>query len=103
MKEPQQGCSPRKVETPLPIKPVSAPGGDAKCTSRKAVALPVTAIVAKQEGEKREVELLICERVVETEVVTQTQQGATEDAALESAAERTGKFIKEWPRVRFTN
>ncbi|XP_044047786.1 A-kinase anchor protein 13-like isoform X3 [Siniperca chuatsi] len=91
-------CSPRTEETPLPIKPVSTPGGDGKCAGRKAVALRTTTIIEKQEGEKWEVDQLICERVVETETVTETEQGDTEslpakeakfNLALESAAERT--------------
>ncbi|XP_037622082.1 A-kinase anchor protein 13-like isoform X4 [Sebastes umbrosus] len=90
--------SPRTEDTPLPIKPVSAAGGDGKCGGRKAVALPATTIVEKQEGEKWEVDLLICERVVETEALTETERGdtdsvsaqeATDNVALESAAEKT--------------
>ncbi|XP_059191879.1 A-kinase anchor protein 13 [Centropristis striata] len=81
----------RTEETPLPTKPECAPGGDGKCSGRKAVALPATTIVEKQEGEKWEVELLIHERLVETEAVRQTEQGATQSlpAKDESAAERT--------------
>lgn len=84
-------------DTPLPIKPVSVPGGDGKCAGRKAVALPTTTIIEKQEGEKREVDLLICERVVETETVTEKSlpaKEATFNLALGSAAERTGTFIR---------
>ncbi|XP_038563070.1 A-kinase anchor protein 13-like isoform X3 [Micropterus salmoides] len=80
-------CSPGTEETPLPIKPVTAPGGDRKCAGRKTVALPTTTIIEKQEGEKWEVDLLICERVVETE----TEQGDPAKAAkfnLGSAAEK---------------
>ncbi len=90
-------CCPGTEETPLPIKPVSAPRGDGKCAGRKAVALPTTTITEKQEGEKREVDLLICERVVETETVTEKSlpaKEATFNLALASAAERTGKFIR---------
>ncbi|XP_029289103.1 A-kinase anchor protein 13-like [Cottoperca gobio] len=85
-------------ETPLPIKPVSAPGAEGNCASRKAVALPTATIVEKQEAEKWEAELLICERVVETEAVSQTEQGGTErlpagqakvNVTLESTAART--------------
>ncbi|XP_070763222.1 A-kinase anchor protein 13-like [Enoplosus armatus] len=89
-------CSPRTEETLLPIKPVSAPGGDGKCAGRKAVVLPTTTITEKQEGEKWEVDLVIHERVVVTE--TETEHRDTEslpakeaqfNLALESAAERT--------------
>ncbi|XP_051239077.1 A-kinase anchor protein 13 isoform X3 [Dicentrarchus labrax] len=91
-------CSPETEKTPSSIKPVFAPARDGKCASRKAVALPTTTVVEKQEGEKWEVDLLICERVVETETVTETEQGDTEslpakeanfNLGLESAAERT--------------
>ncbi|XP_031734591.1 A-kinase anchor protein 13-like isoform X5 [Anarrhichthys ocellatus] len=94
----------RAGETPLPIKPVSAPGGERKCAGRKAAALPATTIVEKQEEEKWEVDLLICERVSETEAVTQIEQGDTEslpaeevpvNVALESAAERTATMGQE--------
>ncbi|XP_068578877.1 A-kinase anchor protein 13-like isoform X4 [Cebidichthys violaceus] len=94
----------RAGETPSPIKPVSAPGGERKCAGRKAAALPATTIVEKQEEEKWEVDLLICERVAETEAVTQIEQGDTEslpaeevqvNVALESAAERTATMGQE--------
>ncbi|XP_027134513.1 A-kinase anchor protein 13-like isoform X5 [Larimichthys crocea] len=81
-------CSPRTEETPSPIKPGPAPGG--KCADRKA--LPTTIIEEKQEGEKWEVDLLICERVVETEHGDTESLPAKEakfNLALESAAERT--------------
>lgn len=97
-------CSPGTEETPLPIKPVTAPGGDRKCAGRKTVALPTTTIIEKQEGEKWEVDLLICERVVETE----TEQGDPAKAAkfnLGSAAEKKGTFItvlRVWGSVTFT-
>ncbi|XP_008301720.1 uncharacterized protein LOC103373583 isoform X1 [Stegastes partitus] len=87
-------CSPGTQETLLAIKPVLVPSGDEKCAGRKAVALPTTTIVEKQEVEKWEVELLMCERVVETETEIQTEQEDTQslptEEALESAAERTG-------------
>lgn len=95
-------CSLGTDETASPIKPASAPGGDGQCAGTGTVALPTTIIVEKQEGEKWEVDLLICERVVETESVTETEQRDTEslpaeeakfNLAVESAAERTGKFI----------
>lgn len=92
-------CSPGEDETPSPIKPVSAPCVDGRCAGRKAVALPIATTVEKQEGQKWEVDLLICERVVETETVTAEQGGlpakeAKFNLALESAAERTGTFIR---------
>ncbi|XP_068460217.1 A-kinase anchor protein 13-like isoform X2 [Clinocottus analis] len=92
----------RAGETPLPIRPVFAPGGDGKCAGRKAAAMPATIIVEKQEGENRE--LLICERVAGTEVVTQIMQGVTEslaagevqvDVDLESPAETTATMGQE--------
>lgn len=94
-------CSPSQEETSSPIKPVFAPGSDGKYSDRKSVALPTTITVEKQEGEKWEVDQLICEQVAETETVTDTEQGhidsflekeATCNLALGSAAERTGKF-----------
>ncbi|XP_056274469.1 uncharacterized protein LOC130196399 [Pseudoliparis swirei] len=94
----------RAEETPLPMSLVSAPAGDGKCTGRKAVALPATIIVEKQEGEKWEVDLLKCERVAETETVTQFKQRDTEslpsgevqvDIAAESGAEKTATMGQE--------
>ncbi|KAK2918323.1 A-kinase anchor protein 13 isoform X1 [Channa argus] len=58
---------PATGETPLPIKPVSAPGGDGKCTSRKLVHTPTTNIIEKQEEENWEVAVPIYEHAVETE------------------------------------
>lgn len=93
-------CSPGTEETQLPINP-SGPGGDENCTDRKAVALPTTTVVEKQEGQKWEVELLISDRVIETETLTETEQGDTDNllvnetnphSALEPAAGRKGKF-----------
>ncbi|CAK6978516.1 A-kinase anchor protein 13 isoform X2 [Scomber scombrus] len=83
-------CSPRTEETQLPINPASGPSGDGNCADRKAVALTTTTIVGKQEGEKWEVELLISERVVESETLTETEQEDTErlpanEAKLHSA------------------
>ncbi|XP_044213273.1 A-kinase anchor protein 13 isoform X1 [Thunnus albacares] len=89
-------CSPGTEETQLPINP-SGPGGDENCTDRKAVALPTTTVVEKQEGQKWEVELLISDRVIETETLTETEQGDTDNllvnetnphSALEPAAGR---------------
>ncbi len=94
-------CSTSTEETPSPTKPVSAPGADGKCAGRKSVALPTTITIEKQEGEKWELDLLICERVVETEAVTEAEQGDSESLLqkeakcyldVESAAERTGKL-----------
>ncbi|KAI3371769.1 hypothetical protein L3Q82_024322 [Scortum barcoo] len=85
-------CSPKTEETPIPIKPVSEPGSDGKGAGRKAVALPTTTIVEKQEGEKREVDLLMFERVAETETVTEKSllaKDATCNSALGPAAEIT--------------
>ncbi|XP_070686695.1 A-kinase anchor protein 13-like [Pempheris klunzingeri] len=76
-------CSPTTEETPLPIKPVSAPGGDGRCAGRKTVALP-TAAVEKQEEEKWEVDLLRHARVVETETVI-AEQGDAESLPAEEA------------------
>ncbi|XP_054475258.1 A-kinase anchor protein 13 isoform X2 [Anoplopoma fimbria] len=88
--------SPRQGETTLPIKPASEPGGDGKHAGRKAAALPPTTIVEKQEGEKWEVDLLICERVAETEAVTQIKQGDAERLpAEELSAERTETMGQE--------
>ncbi|KAF1387298.1 hypothetical protein PFLUV_G00103940 [Perca fluviatilis] len=84
---------PATEETPLPRKPGSASGTDGKCAGRKAAALSTAIIVEKQE-----VDLLMCERVAETETVTRTEQGDTGRLpagqadvkfAVESAAERT--------------
>ncbi|XP_039989550.1 A-kinase anchor protein 13-like isoform X2 [Xiphias gladius] len=82
---------PGAEETPLPIKPVSTPGGDQTCAGRKAVALPTTATVQKQEGEEWEVDVLICERAAETETVTVSPPARPDQftSALESAAHRT--------------
>uniref|UniRef100_A0A8C9YP51 Uncharacterized protein n=1 Tax=Sander lucioperca TaxID=283035 RepID=A0A8C9YP51_SANLU len=85
---------PTTEETSLPRKPGSAPGADGKCAGRKAAAGSTAIIVKKQE-----VDLLIRERVAETEAVTRTGQGDTGRLpagpadvkfAVESAAERTG-------------
>ncbi|XP_070828035.1 A-kinase anchor protein 13-like [Chaetodon trifascialis] len=94
----QTQCSRGTEETTSPIKPVSAAGGDGQRAGTGTAALPTTTIVEKQEGEKWEVDLLICERVAETESVTETEQGDTEslpaeeakfNLAVESAAETT--------------
>ncbi|XP_035813229.2 A-kinase anchor protein 13-like isoform X3 [Amphiprion ocellaris] len=86
-------CSPGTQETLLAVKPVLVPSGDGKCAGRKAVALPTTTVTEKQEGEKWEVELLMCERMIETGTEIQTEQRGTQslkaEEALESAAERT--------------
>ncbi|KAK2841770.1 hypothetical protein Q5P01_011970 [Channa striata] len=57
---------PGTEETPLPIKPVSAPGGDGKRTSRKQVQSPTANTIEKQEGENWEVDVPMCERAAET-------------------------------------
>lgn len=62
--------SPGAQETPLPREPTSGLGGDGTCTVRKAVALPTTTVVEKQEGEVWEVDTLICERATETKTGT---------------------------------
>lgn len=88
--------SPGTQETLLPIKPVLGPGGDGKWAGRKAVALPITIIIEKQEGEKWEVELPMCEQDVGTEAETTTAQGNAQSCpareGLEPAAEKTGMF-----------
>ncbi|XP_028285924.1 A-kinase anchor protein 13-like isoform X2 [Parambassis ranga] len=85
--------SPGTQETLLPIKPVLGPGGDGKWAGRKAVALPITTIIEKQEGEKWEVELPMCERDIGTEAATTTAQGKAQSfparEVLEPAAEKT--------------
>lgn len=75
-------CSPGTEETQLPINPVSGPGDDGNCVGRKAVA---TTIIEKQEGEKWEVELLVFDRVVETETLTKTEQGDTDSLSANEA------------------
>lgn len=107
--------SPRTEETQLPINPASVPSGDGNCADRKAVALPTTTIVGKQEGEKWEVELLISERVVESERRTETEQEDTErlsaneaklHSALLSSSGGKGEFysvLTEWSSVRVTS
>ncbi|XP_069018084.1 A-kinase anchor protein 13-like isoform X2 [Embiotoca jacksoni] len=74
-------CSPETHRTPLPIKPASGSGGNGKHTDREAVTVLTTPVVEKQEEEKWEVELLMCERVPKTGRDPQTEQ---EDSAAEN-------------------
>ncbi|XP_056242437.1 A-kinase anchor protein 13-like isoform X5 [Seriola aureovittata] len=85
--------SPGAQGTPLPSEPESAVGGDGTCAGRKAVALPTTIVVEKQEGEEWEVDVLICERATETETEIETESPPERrdqlTSALGSAAQRT--------------
>ncbi|XP_030587072.1 A-kinase anchor protein 13-like isoform X2 [Archocentrus centrarchus] len=73
-------------ETPSPIRPVLGPGVERKCAGRKAVALPTTSIVDKQEGQKQEVELLMRKLVSKT---GRDAQSLRAEISVESAAEGT--------------
>lgn len=86
---------PRSEETPLPINPVTAPGGDGKCASRTAVALAATVIVEKQEEEKWEVEVSICEQAAETDAQQRPppRQDQFTSSEKEPGAHKTGELV----------
>lgn len=85
-------CSPGTEETALPIKT----GGDGTCGGRKAVALPTTTIIEKQEAEEWEVDMLMCEQPTETETVPVSPPARQElfTSALETATHKTGEFLR---------